>query len=452
MSIRSSLNLFDRLVKDRVLSPDGKEWLLAAIDPYHDYQLSLRGYPDTNVSGSVVQVVKQSLTLNAPGDVSGNWDANIFSLPICQDSQVVTAAIVADTPIVLKNTNNAGTISMLNCLTAASGSTVMNCTGFIASGGAITNSWLAPNGYTSGPYRVISSGFEVVNTTADIDKQGTVTVYRVPQGNQSPLTYLISDTSSGGCRGAGSLRNLSDVPPSVSSAMLLPGTRQWAAREGVYCPVTFSTPDLPVQDDATCGVIMTAGEPARSTGICVSQIVENTAGQVWYFSQTDFSNQNTTGAFFTGLSNTTTLTVNHIIYIERFPNPQDSDLVVLAQPSPRYDLAALELYSECLADMPVGVMQKENGLGDWIKSAVSKVSGVLTPVLRAIPHPAAQAGALISAGAGDLVSSMGQVAAPSTFVSSSDACESQLAALMRQVVLLQKKIDKKKKRTAMSKA
>jgi len=42
-------------------------------------------------------------------------------------------------------------------------------------------------------------------------------------------------------------------------------------------------------------------------------------------------------------------------------------------------------------DLPVGVMQKENGLGDWFRDAVSTVSEIVSPVMSMIPHPAAQA-------------------------------------------------------------
>jgi len=49
------------------------------------------------------------------------------------------------------------------------------------------------------------------------------------------------------------------------------------------------------------------------------------------------------GVYFTGLSGATTLTVDYIVYIERFPTQDDLDLIVSAKRSPEYDIRALEL-------------------------------------------------------------------------------------------------------------
>jgi len=106
------------------------------------------------------------------------------------------------------------------------------------------------------------------------------------------------------------------------------------------------------------------------------------------------SNFNHAGAYFTGLSATTTLQLNVIYYIERFPSQQDSDLVVLATNSSRKDCVAMDLYSEIIREMPVGVPQKMNGLGQWFADAVSSAVDFVSPVLSAIPHPIAQGAAM----------------------------------------------------------
>jgi len=107
------------------------------------------------------------------------------------------------------------------------------------------------------------------------------------------------------------------------------------------------------------------------------------------------------GAYFSGLSAATTLQVNTIYIVERFPTAQETDLVVLAKPSCRADHAAIELYSEVSRMMPVGVPQRMNGLGEWFSDAVSAASDFLSPALSAIPHPYAQmAGAALKTGAG----------------------------------------------------
>jgi len=118
-------------------------------------------------------------------------------------------------------------------------------------------------------------------------------------------------------------------------------------------------------------------------------------------SMTDF---NYGGAYFTGLSNTTTLTVNSIRYFERFPAYPivvDRPLVVLATPSCRNDPQAVELYSAIIRHMPVGVPQRFNGIGDWFREAAETAKDLISPVLSAIPLPMAQMGANILNGIGN---------------------------------------------------
>jgi len=81
--------------------------------------------------------------------------------------------------------------------------------------------------------------------------------------------------------------------------------------------------------------------------------------------------------------------------------------VVLARNSCRGDMIALDLYSEIVKEMPVGVPQRMNGMGEWFADAVSSAADFISPVLSAIPLPMAQT---IGAGvkmAGGLAKSLG---------------------------------------------
>jgi len=96
------------------------------------------------------------------------------------------------------------------------------------------------------------------------------------------------------------------------------------------------------------------------------------------------------GSYFTGLSLQTTLTVNWNVYVERFPTQLDIDLVLLAAPSPPYDIQALEFISECMRLLPPGVMVAENGLGDWFADVLQTGADYVAPLLANVPHPYAQ--------------------------------------------------------------
>jgi hypothetical protein len=435
-SVRSSLSRIDKLVRDRQLTKDGRDWLIAAIDPFHDLQLSVHGYPDTNVAGSVVQCVKMSTTIAAPAGVTGNWDCNIFSLPVTADMVLGLADFSIDSPTLHKITAPPGfTFGTLNIISGQTGYD-LNVSSIVTGGvtPAPVVSTLSPNAYLAGASRIIASGFEVVNTTADLQKQGTVTVYRVPQTNDPPQTWAISGTGTDGMTGCGSLRNIIDVPSNTADALLLTGTRQWAAREGSYNVVTFSSQVLPIAQDLNEGVVFNTDAPGGRPGTVAASLIEAASfGNDCFHSTCNYTSQNSAGAFFTGLSNQSTLTITHNVYVERFPSTVDTDLVVLAQPSPRYDLIALELYSECLADMPIACMVKDNGLGDWIKNAVSKVSSLAAPVLSMIPHPAAQAGATLARAAQQATSSSRGAITPPSSTTFSDSDMSLLRSLIAQL-------------------
>lgn len=91
------------------------------------------------------------------------------------------------------------------------------------------------------------------------------------------------------------------------------------------------------------------------------------------------------GALFSGLDPSASLTINFIYFIERFPN-KISSIKRLCYPSPPFDDRALEVYSDVAREIPVGVMVKDNGAGDWI-AGIAKIVGNVASL---IPHPVAQ--------------------------------------------------------------
>jgi hypothetical protein len=385
MSQRNSTALIDRLVGQRVVTQAGRDWLIAAIDPFHDTDLNVRGYPDTNLSASVLQVVKQSVTISNQTTVDADWDCHIFSLPIT--NTIALNGYSQSDNILFNQGASLGNFGMLTVLQNPTGAD-----GGLTIGSSCTNAYQlsADPSYFTSTSRVVASGYEIVNTTADLYKQGQCTVYRMPQPPAQGVDYILASGTSSptAVTGGGSLYGLNSPPETTAQAFLLSGTRQWAAREGAYMIPTFSTSSLPPYAEPNTGFdfgIIKAGPFIAASG-------SSGVGSITAFAQeAKHTNQNSSGVFLTGLSSSSTVTLTLNVYIEVFPSPIDTTLVVLGKPSPRYDLVAQEMYAECLCDMPSGVMVKENGLGDWFKNAVSRVSQWASPVLSAIPHPLAQA-------------------------------------------------------------
>jgi len=225
---------------------------------------------------------------------------------------------------------------------------------------------------------------------------------------------------------------MNDVPGSLADVMLLNGTHQWEAKDGIMVVPTLNDVNIPVQRlssvlpvaignpltiDLTAITqappgpnLVTGFETAVLSGFGTSPyLVANsfpvTANKLALteVNLQHVANFNTGGAFFTGLSNATTLVVNSIYYIERFPKPSDLNLVVLANPSPPYSAVAMTLYPEFMRSMPVACKVGDNADGDWFFEAVKSVSSFLTPALGA-------AGAFINPALGPAALALGSAA------------------------------------------
>lgn len=246
-------------------------------------------------------------------------------------------------------------------------------------------------------------------------------MYRAPVTSQSGATYTYaydraafekerSARSSSQTYVDSGTATFIDFPPPPSTpaaAMLLYGSRQWHAGEGNYSVATFNNENNPACGDEFINPIFQTG-PLSGTRTAVypsTTLYTDPGGSIIPAPPPMYiAPMNMSGAYYTGLSLQTTLAITVHWYVEVFPDIS-SPLVTLARPSPSYDPAALSLYSMLLADLPVGVMVKDNGLGDWFASAVSKVASVASPILRMIPHPLAQAGAMAADAAGGIATS-----------------------------------------------
>jgi len=456
------------------ITPEGTQWLKAAVDPFHDTPLQVCGYPDTNEASSVVQVVRVSAQVSAPAAATGNWDCHFHSFPWMSVTPGAVGVIQGNSlapttagfgPILFAGTN----------VPTDSSSCPMGNIGYHAVP-AGNPTWLSnavqPNvqfpllstlgPYLTGEYRIIARGWEVINTTSELNIQGLVTVYREPYPDidsaKSTLVYRASSSTNGnGLFGYPDV--LWDVfpPQSSGSALLLDGSKQWKAKEGCYIVDTLNSEEIPTGPDMTCmALILPTTDP---------QFVNNAVAlygggwnQVFAIPPTTPTNNiyawspngllptkfNHSGAYFTGLSQSTTLQLNAIYYIERFPTQQDTDLVVLAKHSCRSDNVARSLYSEIIRDMPVGVPQRMNGMGEWFADAVSSAANFVAPVLGAIPTPITQGLSGLARTAGNVAAQLGSKReAPSVYsaTGANTAVKSKVKApaKKKKAVVVQKK-------------
>lgn len=358
------------------------------MDPYHDYKHQVSGYPDADTSATIVSCFNYATDVKAPSGSVGLWDAHIFSLPNAAGNTHCVAN--------LQNTGQfiAGAslayLDFLNIMTADSGQSLFPDTDPWAPTHFDPQSLPVP---TDGQSRIIGFGFEIINTTAEMYKQGTITAYKMPQvGSDTNVILQRTGVSIGQISPA---RHYRSPPSHVTDALLLSGTVQWPASDGAYVVGSQSSIENPLTP-AVIGGSLYAPDGALSPGDIVaidnlSAIVANAPPALSLYppARSKYIPFNTSGVFLTGLSQQTTLRVTLKVFVERAPTQKEPDLAVLATPSAPYDDRALKLYSALWTKLPVAVPVGENGFGDWWKRIMKVVSAVAIPIGLATGNPAA---------------------------------------------------------------
>jgi len=431
----------EALCKERLITSEACDWLKYAVDPFHDLQLdSLRGYPDVSTEPTVVVKVRQAVTVTHPpigahyhdGDT---WNCHVilspvdFAPPVIDGATNTTGVAQARaTPHTLLSTGSppqvAGAVDVtggsaleeigrmdglvINSVRDVPGDSSMtftpgHCPADAVDGYAMTglhlDKYLDFGSTELGVYRVIYSGFEVVNTTAQIYKQGAVTVYEY--GNSYEMAAATVDNQAI----PPDTNNLQDqfpctyfrTPPNnLAEAKIMPGSHSWAASDGTYNTAKFQS-DNPFQGITGRNFVFAQNEDRGS----LEGGYRNGLGQLGYGSAasrgltsvalerfpspTHFSRMNTCGAYFTGLSYQTSLFVTWRVGLERLPAALKPTFLALAQPSAKYDPNALVLYNLVANALPPGCPQGYNDAGKWfrwISEAASKAIPTVYPAVR----------------------------------------------------------------------
>lgn len=380
--------LLQTVAKKTGLTPHGVAFLTAALDPMHDSVIdNLSGWPDGETGTSIVRCIKQSLTIKTPyATGSGNWNAVVIGWPWLQTRAGQSYTREGNQHVL----NPLNAVPSLGGVTAhASTSSNFNWIGNVPADGVMTScgnlSLLGT--YHKGYGRLIGYGIEVVDQTADLYKQGLVTTFRVNQG--TPQREVSWTNWPSAATGVVNTVRIRPPPRNLAEAMLLPGTRQWPAREGSYVVASFTGSENEAvapqfedihftYDDAT------PGQP--DPGLTVSG---------WTTARTYTSNLmvnkypqkveqiNMPGMMFTGLNENSTLTLKWNIFYETFPGPDEPEVLVLARPPANYDLLALEVLKREILGMPVGCYSGMNPNGEWFWEIVNDIAD-FAPILATI--------------------------------------------------------------------
>jgi len=390
-------NDINRWVRDpRIpINQSDADMLVACLDPCHDTMLAnLDGWPDLETGASVVRCVKQSLSISATSGsgpaVTAPWDLHINLQPFLNFSNIQTT---------LSRVNNIGTVTAADTSNVFGG---LTCTAAFNSGQAVdyftTDPFSAlgnldlPAAYSGGLSRVTGIAFEVVDTTAVLNQQGSCFVWRqmdTRDADTCNYTFLQSPPHTVGQSETTSFDGVQLVVPplTVGQAMLIPGTRTWASKEGCYVVGCFhSAENPPIQTNYVQPIMVEDNDILGSSNttklrypVSPANVVVGTT-RINAVQPQKIYPYHSCGAIFAGLNPLSTFRLSLVIYVESFPTiaPEDQAILVMAKPSMAYNPYLLELLSHSMQTMPVGVMFKENGLGTWFATAVRAASKYLS--------------------------------------------------------------------------
>lgn len=429
------------LCKERLITPEACDWVKSALDPFHDLQLdNLRGYPDVSTEPTVIVKVRQAIAITKPPGLAegANWDCHIVTSPIdfspairstvhgaivyphgTQDGTNVQGGIGNPAGMVRTTSQRCARLDGLLINSVPSSAiedgnmtyTPGHCPETAAGGYQLQNlkldDYLDYETTDLGVYRLVYSGFEVVNTTAQIYKQGAVTVYEY--GNSFEMGATLSERIGTEVGDTGISKTpitqpatfFRCPPNTLAEAKIMPGSHSWAAQDGSYNTSKFQStnnfqsatrrPFVVCQNNTQAAT--GSGYGGGTAGSFVSDIYSGYVGLETstaadlsnYSGPAHFSQMNTTGAYFTGLSEQTTLFVTWRVGIERLPAANKPTFLALSQPSATYDPNALVLYNLVANVLPPGCPQGYNDAGKWfrwISEAAQKSIPAVYPIIR----------------------------------------------------------------------
>jgi len=405
--INRAEQMLNNLVARTELTPSGRDWLIAAIDPFHDLSLpNLCGFPDQQVGASVISCVPQQFTISKPEDLTAGkpYNAYVQFNPWTVSPDISDVSAIGQWNMYAQNSMTpTGALNQIIYPITTYYCDSGNDAGLLNPDSSVTKSGTGlPNKFTKGPYRIIGCGFEIRDTTADIYKQGAITVYRQNTNvNDVWPVNVYNYPGSASYWGTSSVVRMRCHPQNLNEAQLLPGTLTWEAEKGAYIVPVMNSSVNPARVASSLQPLICDTDPQNVVQQSFSDPWQVMSGG-YYSSKNDstgshgFMAQTTRwgfipyhmcGAMLTGLNENSTFTVTVRYYVERFPSADEEDFAVMAKPSANYDPFALEFYDRMLVKMPVAVPVDQNSFGDWFNGLVKSVSSYVTPIAKAFGGP-----------------------------------------------------------------
>lgn len=355
--------------------------------------MGINGIPDADGQHSVVQIVPKLITITAPPslDPGETWSAHITTLPLAQTINV-KSYVTSNSYGAAAEGNDDGQVGVLGtyCVITHGDNPGANQpdSSFpphnVPTYNDASRQFAAVSIDDVGDMslkKLIAGGFEVHNDTAALYKQGSVTVYQSSQRMTEMGVANWRALTADGVRAA-TVKACRQPPRNRAEAAALPSARTWEAAKGCYVPTRLGTEteyhagtfhqfrtryfDV-VDDDANGGYMQTSSKGGVNPELSGWQLSHRASAI------------ETTGAYFSGLSPETVLTLTIKMVIESAPTPANPALLFSASPTPDYDPRVMSLYYQTIRHLPPGVEVSFNAKGDWFRM-VMKAANAAAPI------------------------------------------------------------------------
>lgn len=348
--------------------------LLALVtDPFHDFPTVATGFPDGSTIYSAVPRIAAEDTIVCPFTLAEGetWAFHVFTTPLHNNVSLRLGSLAG--PIVTDTAAGTMPLGPVNVMYMHYGTS-----------GTVIDERVVPLPFSSNvsfgtAARTISLGFEIHDISPELVKQGSVTVYRMNDRSTHVDSYL-AGTPQGTIVPFG-FTYMPGVPATLQQAALIPNTRTWELRDGVYA-VALPAAHNPYHEGIRTNVVVQIPPFAGSN--CAYMVYDPQVA----FTNAPWSSLHCCGAMSSRL---TTKDVSYRISVKQVleysPSPTSTTLISFATRCPEYDPKFLKLYKALIPHMPAGTKVGNNDSGDWFRAIVSIAKTIAPLVIPVLPAP-----------------------------------------------------------------
>lgn len=344
------------------VDPKAVTSVLNLCNPFQDQPINPVGWPDSKAVPSLIMVDTQEATIKQPAGLAAGdtWDMHVGILPLAFQ---MSTAVSAGGTVLANGVFSAAPVAsqVYGPYVVFTGATGANLT-FTPKQAAATAAFEGSYGTLAqgSQFRVVAQAIEVVNTSADLYRNGMAYAYRT-SGESTPGYYL--PTASPATSAIGQVAVINRPPSSYNGILNIKTTYEGDGRDGLYIINTPSKFVNPVKANFGATAVFSNQSGSLQEDVTYTQ----GAGPL--------NDWNVIGGFISGISQNSSFVVRFRTVIEIFPGVSENNgLIRLASAPVPYSPLIEEILTRVLAEMPAGCAYTENPFGEWFSKVVDAVA------------------------------------------------------------------------------